>query len=155
MNNKIIKAISLWEPWASLIRTGAKTYETRSWKTAYRGPLLICAAKGGASVQKIINLLNDPKFQLGLRPIRRNTLSYVYFENLNFGKAVAVVSLENCLPVDIDSIAEISEAERNFGDFSPGRYMWKLKMLNNIFEPFPVKGKQGFFEVDMPEGIIE
>ena len=40
-----VTAISLWEPWASLMATGAKTIETRGWATRHRGPLLICAAK--------------------------------------------------------------------------------------------------------------
>ena len=40
-----IKAISLWQPWANLIAVGAKKYETRSWKTNYRGALLICASR--------------------------------------------------------------------------------------------------------------
>jgi len=31
------------QPWASLIASGAKTLEVRSWRTSYRGPLLICA----------------------------------------------------------------------------------------------------------------
>lgn len=33
----ILKAISLYEPWASLIRNGRKTIETRSWATAPMG----------------------------------------------------------------------------------------------------------------------
>lgn len=40
-----MKAISLWQPWASLIALGIKRIETRGWPTAYRGPLLIHAAK--------------------------------------------------------------------------------------------------------------
>lgn len=40
-----MKAITLWQPWASLIAIGAKKYETRSWKTNYRGPIAIHAAK--------------------------------------------------------------------------------------------------------------
>src|SRR5690349_22770127 len=40
-----MKAISLWQPWASLVSIGAKKIETRSWATAYRGPLAIHAAK--------------------------------------------------------------------------------------------------------------
>ena len=40
-----MKAISLWNPWAALIRCGAKTIETRSWSTQYRGQLAIHAAK--------------------------------------------------------------------------------------------------------------
>lgn len=40
-----MKAITLWQPWASLIACGAKTIETRSWGTPYRGPLAIHASK--------------------------------------------------------------------------------------------------------------
>lgn len=39
------RALSLWQPWASLIALGVKTIETRSWNTYYRGPLAIHAAK--------------------------------------------------------------------------------------------------------------
>lgn len=39
-----LKAITIWQPWASLIACGAKQYETRSWKTDYRGPIAIHAA---------------------------------------------------------------------------------------------------------------
>lgn len=41
-----MKAISLTQPWATLIAIGAKAIETRSWRTEYRGPLAIHAAKG-------------------------------------------------------------------------------------------------------------
>ena len=39
-----MKALSVRQPWASLIADGKKTIELRRWKTAYRGPLLICAS---------------------------------------------------------------------------------------------------------------
>jgi hypothetical protein len=41
----VIKAISLWQPWASLMAAGVKLHETRHWWTSYRGPLAIHAAK--------------------------------------------------------------------------------------------------------------
>lgn len=40
-----MKALSLTQPYANLIRDGIKTIETRKWKTKHRGPLLICATK--------------------------------------------------------------------------------------------------------------
>lgn len=40
-----MKALSLHQPWASLVALGVKTIETRSWSTSYRGPLAIHAAK--------------------------------------------------------------------------------------------------------------
>lgn len=40
-----MKAITVWQPWATLLATGQKHNETRSWKTSYRGEILIHAAK--------------------------------------------------------------------------------------------------------------
>ena len=39
-----MKAITIWQPWASMLACGAKQYETRSWATKYRGPIAIHAA---------------------------------------------------------------------------------------------------------------
>lgn len=36
-----LKALTLWQPWATLIAIGAKRIETRGWATSYRGPLVI------------------------------------------------------------------------------------------------------------------
>lgn len=40
-----MKALSVQQPWASLIARGVKTIETRTWATRYRGPVLILASK--------------------------------------------------------------------------------------------------------------
>lgn len=38
-----MKALSVRQPWASLIASGRKSLELRSWSTKYRGPVLILA----------------------------------------------------------------------------------------------------------------
>ncbi len=43
-----MKTLSLLQPWATLVVMGVKQIETRSWRTDYRGPLLIHASKGKA-----------------------------------------------------------------------------------------------------------
>ncbi len=46
MNDQaIMKALSLHQPWASMIAMGSKTIETRTWPTRYRGELLIASTK--------------------------------------------------------------------------------------------------------------
>jgi len=45
----LVKAISIKEPWASMIKSGKKTIETRTWKTDYRGKILLCASKNPKS----------------------------------------------------------------------------------------------------------
>ncbi|MGA2331556.1 MAG: ASCH domain-containing protein [Syntrophales bacterium] len=150
-----MKAISLWEPWASLIMTGAKKWETRSWSTNYRGKLLICASKKGLPFYELNHLMCCQPFQRGLGPLIGEPLNLekglpaVKIMHLNFGKAVCVVNLTNCKKTDDLTQADIA-AERHFGDFSLGRYAWRLDDLRPI-KPFPVKGRQGFFEVPYGE----
>jgi hypothetical protein len=38
-----MKALTLIQPWASLVAIGAKRVETRGWRTSYRGPLAIAS----------------------------------------------------------------------------------------------------------------
>ena len=40
-----MKAVSIKQPWASLIAAGVKTLEIRAWPTDHRGPLLICSSR--------------------------------------------------------------------------------------------------------------
>ncbi len=144
-----MKAISLWEPWASLIRTGAKKWETRHWRTSYRGKLLICAAKR-KHIGELLHLLADQRFQRGLAPLVKEFWAGVGICDLNFGKAVVIVDLTDCRPT-YDMTPEEIGTDVPFGDFSTGRYGWKLENLR-VIEPFPVKGSQGFFNV--PDEII-
>lgn len=42
----VMKVITVKQPFASLIAAGIKEYEFRTWKSKYRGKLLIHAGKG-------------------------------------------------------------------------------------------------------------
>lgn len=59
-----MKAISLTQPWATLVHLGAKRVETRSWYTSYRGQLVIHAAKGYPRWAR--DLTETPAFQAAL-----------------------------------------------------------------------------------------
>jgi hypothetical protein len=153
-----IKAISVHQPWASLIAAGAKQYETRSWATGYRGPLLICAGKGGPCTGAIVKLIEkEPAFQKALKPFlppdRENPIPHDFLWRMVWGAAVAVVDLtkiiktENCFPAQMKGALP-------FGDFSPGRYAWKLENIRAIV-PFEVKGRQRLFEITLPDNFEE
>jgi hypothetical protein len=146
-----MRTISLWEPWASLMRVGAKKIETRCWNTNYRGPLLICASKRLIK-SEIIHYLSYNSIRSALQPFappwpesgRRS--SGVNWQDLHYGKAVAVVDLISCKPTEDVTLKEYW-SERFLGDFSPGRFAWFTENLRTI-DPFPVVGKQRFFNVD-------
>lgn len=45
-SGELMKVLTIKQPFATLIAEGYKTYEFRTWKTKYRGELLIHAGKG-------------------------------------------------------------------------------------------------------------
>ena len=152
-----MKALSLWEPWASLIRAGAKTYETRSWSTNYRGNLLICASKKRdkdalfffqmSDVQKYLVRPESIRFSYQLETNNQDSkYTRVSEFSLYFGCAVAIVELQDCVPTEKINLQQIGPDESYFGNYGPGRFAWKLKMIDNSFAPFPVKGAQGLFD---------
>ncbi|MEO0684946.1 MAG: ASCH domain-containing protein, partial [Cyanobacteria bacterium J06649_11] len=130
-----LKAISLWQPWASLIELGLKHYETRSWKTKYRGRLLICSAAKSTKeqYQQYLKISNEIKLPL--------------LDESNFprGYALAICDLVDCIEMTPEFISQQSQTEILCGDWQVGRYAWKLKNIQPITEPFAVKGKQGLF----------
>ena len=56
-----MKAINIHQPWASVIAFGEKRFETRSWKTDYRGPLLIHASRTFIPIER--NLCDTTPFK--------------------------------------------------------------------------------------------
>jgi hypothetical protein len=140
-----MRAISLWEPWASLIRCKAKTIETRSWPTKYRGPLLICSSKGGLPLYELIGLLYQKAFHDGLSPLSQPGRA-ITIHDLNHGKMVARVNLTDCKRTDDMTQTEIGD-NRPYGDFSIGRYAWILTDIIPVVM-MKVRGSQGFFNVD-------
>lgn len=155
-----MRCISLWQPWASLWLIGcAKEFETRHWPTAYRGPLLVHAAKSSEGKTDMSN----PVFQLYLRKIGINK-----WEDLPRGGIIGRVDLIACelsqyikCKRELDewdilrgeNKSTLNENELDFGDWSPGRFVWQRAPNPLRFkEIIPYKGQQGFF--DVPEEII-
>lgn len=147
-----VRALSLWEPWASLMATGAKTIETRHWPMSYRGPLLICAAKRRV-LRDLWDDLDCSSFQQGLMelfPEDRPVLP----GDLNFGHAVALVDLVNCVPTGVPLADDQIGTDAPFGNFGPGRFGFVTRRLRRI-RPFPVTGQQGFFSVELPADLAD
>ena len=92
----VMKAITVWQPWASLWACGAKQFETRPWATKYRGPIAIHAA--AMNPFKVIQNLNDDTIAamkaslrtLGLLPRNGD------FRYLPCGAVIATAELVGC-----------------------------------------------------------
>ena len=155
-----LKGISLYEPYASLMATGAKRFETRSWKTAYRGPVLICAAQWCIQ-SEILYRLQLPIYQGGLAPLVGKPLDFsgkasygLGLKDLQFGKALLLARLVNCIPT-ITMTREQVGTDWPYGDFTPGRYAWDLVVIKRFAKPFRYRGRQGLFDAEIPDPIFK
>lgn len=140
----MMRGLSLYQPWASLVACGAKRFESRSWETSYRGWLAIHATKQfPADAQELCYL--EP-FKSALWPGATGVVA-----PLPRGAIVAVCRLAGCAPTDTALVREqwalpLSD-ERAFGDFSPGRYAWNLCDVRPLPEPLPCVGARGLWIV--------
>lgn len=120
-----MKALTIRQPWASLIAHGVKTIETRSWSTEYRGPLAIHAGKSkppfpwraggwvtGHSVLRYHDRV-DEQFSLSLYGGDA--------QRLPLGAVVATCTLADVVPIGGPYSFRTGIAEGDEGDFPDSR----------------------------------
>lgn len=128
-----MKALSIKQPWCNAILSGRKTLEVRTWRTDYRGPLLLCASlKPHPHPEQIA-----PDAETG-----------AYLRSLPlppYGAAVGVCRLVDCWEMEKqDEAAAMCR-------FNPehGRPLYTFVLLDvQRIKPFPVRGALGLFDVD-------
>jgi hypothetical protein len=148
-----MKAISLTQPWASLIAIGAKTIETRSWPTRYRGPIAIHAARSFPAWAR------DGCWDEPFRSVLTNaglvdfggdaTLSHHAvgrFSRLPLGAVVSVAVLVGVRPAEEVRDA-IPPREQRFGDYSDDRFAWELRDVLALPAPVSCRGALGIWEL--------
>jgi len=142
----IIRCISLWQPWASLMACGVKRFETRSWPTKIRGEVFIHAAgtlKGLQIVEAGPAWLREA-MEEALGPWQK------WGGGLPFGALVARGELVRCVPA-VDALRE-DPGQEPFGDFTPGRFVHVYAGLREIW-PVPTKGRQGFWSCPVDDEV--
>lgn len=162
-----MRAITLTQPWATLVAIGAKRIETRSWRTSYRGPLAIHAAAGLGPVgglRGLRTLISQPVFFEALRCIvpnaYRDCTVDAILDSLPFGAVLSSAKLVDCVAIahrwQEQLIQQrdnrwfvsppITSPEYAFGDYTPGRYAWLLDDVQPLPEPIPARGQPGLWE---------
>jgi len=140
-------ALSLTQPWASLVVCGAKRLETRSWRTTHRGHLFIHASKGFPRVAR--ELCAQEPFKTALR----EQAGIHSFTELPLGALLGTVALLDCVPTTSDELDEISDAERAFGDYGEGRWAWFLDEPRALAQPVLMKGALSIWRVGEVPGL--
>jgi activating signal cointegrator 1 len=140
-----MKCLSLIQPWATLVAIGAKTIETRSWPTKYRGPLAIHASKGfprwcqDFSKEPPVSVLLGPHFDFP-RGVVLATCELVDCKEIvtrEFMIGVGPTARQMFPP---------EGQEFHFGNYSHGRYALILANVVALAEPVPAKGALGLWE---------
>lgn len=131
-----MKAISIRQPFASLIIAGVKHFETRSWPAKFQGRLAIHASKGYDGVDQ----------EITRQLCRFPEVAKVVEAGLPTGVVLGiVVKGENYRTHEIAPL--LTELERAIGDYSPGRAAWHIMQVVDRFErPVVAVGKLGLWE---------
>lgn len=145
-----MKAITIHEPYATLIGLEEKRFETRGWRTHYRGPIAIHAAKrvDKNAIHRLGNLLPDLFQEINLD-----------YDEWPSGAIVATANLVNCYEIYEDAFGDFAlmkgkcphwmipknSKEHLLGYYATGRFAWELTDVKMLDEPIPAKGQQGLW----------
>ena len=123
----LIKVLTIREPWASLIVNGYKKYEFRSWKTNYRGKILIHA---GMSMEKEM-----------LDRFKNYNLDY------KKGAIIGEAMLTDCILVDEEFSRKLVKMNSLIYNQDNHKmiYAWKLENIKKYDKIIPIKGKLGLW----------
>jgi len=129
-----MKALSLWQPWASLMADGRKKIETRHW----RPPAWLIGQEVAIHATKRVD--NTCSRQWGYDPL-----------TIPRGCIVAIVKL--------DKFEKFTEAfqreimlypEGSYGDFEMGRFGWFCTLIEKLSPPIEAVGHQGIWDWSRP-----
>lgn len=128
-----MKVITVKQPFATLIAEGLKEYEFRTWRTKFRGDILIHAGKG-----------------IDKKAMKR-------YEHLNLeypsGKIIAKATITDCVYVDDELKEELQEKDPlvYYGilqkDSDWDGYGFKLENIKKI-KPIEINGKLSLWDYD-------
>lgn len=158
-----MKAITLTQPWATLVAIGAKKIETRSWATKYRGRLAIHASRGLGAIggnRGLNQIVAQEPFWSTLMAAGC-TFGRRAPTGLPFGVIVATCELVDCQMIGVlpdgtpaymaydewpPVLQAVQEPERSFGLYNAGRYAWILDNVRALPKPIPAKGALSLWE---------
>lgn len=147
-------AITLWQPYASLIAVKAKTIETRAWAP----PLSVCGERIAIhAAKRPCDPAELAAISVKLAAAVQHVLGERFLHELPYGAVVATARL-----VFVDRVVAHSLDGRRwrgqhrtgpidvFGDFTPGRWLWGLAEIEALDPPIPARGHQTLWDWPAP-----
>ena len=122
-----MKALTIKEPWATLIINGYKKYEFRSWKTNYRGKILIHAGK--TTDKEACSRVRDYN---------------LFFNN---GNIIGECTITDCILVNEEFDKKLRQSNPIvYKNNHVGMYAWKLEKVIKYDKVIATKGKLGLWD---------
>ena len=152
-----MKALTLYQPWASLIAWGPKNIETRSW----RAPLHVIGQRIAIHAGKRrVNISDRNAPLLHALIVRHHGPDWQ--QDLPLGAVLATAVLEGCFMVmeinpdgtlQLEGVGTMTQEPRvdAYGDFQPGRWLWMLGGIQRLDPPLPTRGQRMLWDFEMPE----
>lgn len=157
-----MKAISLWQPYPTLVMCGAKPYETRT--RAAPAALIghrIAIHAAGRKPSVAGDLLKSIEYCLKIH--RRPAIAQLP-RGCIIGTAVIagayrcgqqVIGRDGPMVEIVQTIPESAPIAGfiridDYGDYSAGRWAWRLVDIQEYPYPIPVRGRQGWWNWDPP-----
>lgn len=149
----IYPAISLWQPFSSALFLEVrgermKVHETRHWAAPERligQRVVVHAAKKRLPRSGFSNVVNAAL---------THELGSAWDRQLPYGAVIGTAVLESCKPISGGSFdgGALPEGglDEHFGDWSHGRYAWRMGDPKLLDRPMEVTGRQGWFKVELP-----
>lgn len=138
-----MKAISLWQPWASLWVRGVKIHETRSWGSTHRGWTLVHAAKHKITVSALAP---------DLVALCEDEFGGHWVQDFPYGAIIGAVYIDECYEIKDDPERPFtgmpySPEDLVAGDWTFGRFAWRASNRVEFSKPIAYRGAQRFFDV--------
>lgn len=138
-----MRAISIWQPFATLIVKGFKIFETRTWPA----PRTIIGQRIGIASTKTLKPeqrahFDSDEFQ---RHYERLGLPETITE-FSHGFMLGTAVVDSVELMTEEFLEEVSLEEQSYGWWDIGNYAWRLTDPIEFASPIPVKGAQGIYE---------
>lgn len=140
-----MRFLTLLQPWASLMAIGAKTIETRSWATTYRGVVGIGASQG----RDELDWCAEGPFRSALREA-----GIFGPADLPFGAILALGKLVDCRRTEVVEPKLLGKPEHAFGNYTAGRWAWLFRDVTRLPEPIPWRGRLGLWSDRTLEAVL-
>lgn len=137
-----ITALTVSQPYASMIASGEKWVENRTWPTRYRGRLVIHAGRG----TQYLTRGQLEKYPSGVLC----SVQLVACVELVRGKVPGEQGLT------ADAVAQLEAAGVDVAAFcqhehTEGPFCWVLQNVRRFREPLPARGMPGLWEWEVPD----